>query len=63
MAQEGVITNELAKIYKLLADMQEIFLDVVAYMDKRNEDEIKKEYSKFINKYNNYQMRNYNGIF
>ena len=53
MAQEGVITNELAKIYKLLADMHEIFLDVVAYMDYRNVDEIKKEYSKFINKYNN----------
>ena len=53
MAQEGVITNELAKIYKLLADKHEIFLDVVAYMDYRNVDEIKKEYSKFINKYNN----------
>ena len=53
MAQEGVITNELAKIYKLLADMHEIFLDVVAYIDYRNVDEIKKEYSKFINKYNN----------
>lgn len=53
MAQEGVITNELAKIYKLLADKHEIFLDVVAYMDYINVDEIKKEYSKFINKYNN----------
>lgn len=53
MAQEGVITNELAKIYKLLADKHEIFLDIVAYMDYKNVDEIKKEYSEFINKYNN----------
>ena len=53
MAQEGVITNELAKIYKLLANKNEIFLDIVAYMDYKNVNEIKKEYSEYINKYNN----------
>lgn len=52
MAQEGVITNELAKIYKLLANKNEIFLDIVAYMDYKNVDEIKIEYSEYINKYN-----------
>ena len=53
MAQEGVITNDLAKIYKLLANNNEIFLDIVAYMDYKNMDEIKKEYSEYINKYKN----------
>lgn len=51
MAQEGVITNELSKIYKLLANKNEIFLDIVAYMDYKNVDEIKKEYNQYINKY------------
>ena len=45
--------QEIYLSHGLLADMHEIFLDVVAYMDYRNVDEIKKEYSKFINKYNN----------
>ena len=53
MAQEGVITNDLAKIFKLLANNNEIFLDIVAYMDYKNMDEIKKEYSEYINKYKN----------
>ena len=53
MAQEGVITNELAKIYKLLANKNEIFLNIVAYMDYKNVDKIKKEYCEYINKYNN----------
>lgn len=53
MAQEGVITNDLAKIYKLLANNNEIFLDIVAYMDYKNMNEIKKEYSEYINKYKN----------
>ena len=53
MAQEGVITNDLAKIFKLLANNNEIFLDIVAYMEYKNMDEIKKEYSEYINKYKN----------
>lgn len=52
-AQEGVITNELVKIYNLLANKKEIFLDIVSYMDYKNVYEIKKGYSEYINKYKN----------
>ena len=53
MVQEGVITKELADIYKLLADNDEIFLDIVAYMDYKNAEEIKNKYGEYINNYKN----------
>ena len=52
-AQEGVITKELADIYKMLADNNNIFLDVVAYMDNKNVNEIENNYSDYIKKYKN----------
>ena len=53
MAQEGVITKELADIYNLLADKKEIFLDIVAYMDNKNAKEINNKYGEYINNYKN----------
>lgn len=50
-AQEGVITKELADIYKLLIDKNEIFLDIVAYMDNKNVNEIEDFYGEYINNY------------
>lgn len=52
-AQEGVITAELAQIYKLLAENNEIFLDLIGYMEKNQVEEIKKILLEHINRYKN----------
>ena len=52
-AQDGAITKELAEIYKLLADKQEIFLDVIAYMDYKDATKIEETCKEYLNKYKN----------
>lgn len=51
MAQEGVITKELAEIYKFLTSKNEIFLDIVAYMDNKDVEKIEREYKEYFNQY------------
>lgn len=51
MAQEGVITKELAEIYKFLTSKNEIFLDIVAYMENKDVEKIEREYKDYFNQY------------
>lgn len=52
-AQEGVITKELAKIYKSLVDNNDLFLDIVAYMEEKSVNEIEELFKENLLNYNN----------
>ncbi len=52
--QEGMMVKELIPIYKKLVDDKKLYLDVIAYMDKKAESEIKEVFEENIKKYKNH---------
>ena len=57
-AQEGCMTIELAKVYKSLVDNNDLFLDIVAYMEEKSVNEIKELFKENLLKYNkNFKIR------
>lgn len=51
-AQEGCMTIELAKVYKSLVDNNDLFLDIVAYMEEKSVNEIEELFKENLLKYN-----------
>ncbi len=49
--QEGMLVRELIPIYKQLIDQNKLYLDVIAYMDKNAEKEIRETFKENIKKY------------
>lgn len=52
--QEGMMVKELMPIYKKLVEDKKLYLDVIAYMDKKAEEEIKENFKENIKKYKNH---------
>ena len=52
--QEGMMVKELMPIYKKLVEDKKLYLDVIAYMDKNAEEEIKENFKENIKKYKNH---------
>ena len=52
--QEGMMVKELIPIYKKLVDENKLYIDVIAYMDKKAEKEIKETFKDNIKKYKNH---------
>lgn len=52
--QDGMFVDELVPIFKRLVDENRLYLDVVAFMDKKAEEEITSAFSDNIKQYNNY---------
>ena len=52
--QEGMMVKELVPIYKKLVEESKLYLDIIAYMDKNAEHEIKNEFKQNIKKYKNH---------
>ncbi len=51
-AQEGCMTIELAKVYKSLVDNNDLFLDIVAYMEEKSVNKIEELFKENLLKYN-----------
>lgn len=52
--QDGMFVNELVPIFKRLVDENKLYLDVVAFMDKKAEDKITSVFSENIKQYKNH---------
>lgn len=51
--QEGMMVKELIPIYKKLVEDNKLYLDVIAYMDKKTEKDIRNAFKENIKKYKN----------